>query len=49
MDFNIFLRRYKFLFFRLKDVAERSTSNPRDEVSGITTASKTLPEKQYTF
>lgn len=49
MDFNIFLRRYKFLFFRLKDAAERSASNPRDEVSGIATASKTLPERQYSF
>lgn len=28
MDFNIFLRRYKFLLFRLKDAAEQSASNP---------------------
>ena len=49
MDFNIFLRRYKFLLFRLKNAAKRSESNPRDEVSGIATASKTLPERQYTF
>lgn len=49
MDFNIFLRRYKFLLFRLKDAAKQSTSNPRDEVSWIATASKTLPERQYTF
>ena len=40
MDFNIFLRRYKFLLFRLKDAAKRSESNPRDEVSGIATAMK---------
>ena len=48
MDFNIFLRRYKFLLFRLKRRC-RAERNPRDEVSGIATASKTLPERQYTF
>ena len=48
MDFNIFLRRYKFLFFRLKDVTKQSERNPGRSLGdsdGITT----LPEKQYTF
>jgi len=49
MDFNIFLRRYKFLLFRLKDVAKQSTSNPRDEVSGIATASQLCPKGNTTF
>ena len=49
MDFNIFLRRYKFLLFRLKDANERSERNPRDEVSGDSDGITTLPERQYTF
>lgn len=49
MDFNIFLRRYKFLLFRLKDVAERSTSTPRDEVSGIATTSQLCPKGNTLF
>lgn len=34
MDFNIFLRRYKFLFFRLKNAAERSERNPQRSLGG---------------
>ncbi len=49
MDFNIFLRRYKFLLFRLKDAAEQSESNPRDEVSGIATASQLCPKGNTLF
>lgn len=49
MNFNIFLRRYKFLLFRLKNATEQSASNPRDEVSGDSDGITTLPEKQYSF
>ena len=49
MDFNIFLRRYKFLLFRLKDAAKQSASNPRDEVSGIATASQLCPKGNTLF
>ena len=49
MDFNIFLRRYKFLFFRLKNAAERSASNPLDEVSGVATASQLCPKSNTLF
>lgn len=48
MDFNIFLRRYKFLLFRLKDAAAQSERNPGRSLGdsdGITT----LPERQYNF
>lgn len=48
MDFNIFLRRYKFLLFRLKDAAKQSEHKPQRSLGdndGITT----LPERQYTF
>lgn len=34
MDFNIFLRRYKFLLFRLKEAAERSVCNPGRSLGG---------------
>lgn len=34
MDFNIFLRRYKFLFFRLKDAAKQSERNPATKSRG---------------
>lgn len=48
MDFNIFLRSYKFLLFRLKDAAKQSERNPGRSLGdsdGITT----LPKRQYTF
>jgi hypothetical protein len=48
MDFNIFLRRYKFLLFRLKDVAKRSERNPGRSLGG-SDGITTLPERQYTF
>ena len=49
MDFNIFLRRYKFLLFRLKDAAKQSESNPRNEVSGVATASQLCPKSNTLF
>lgn len=49
MNFNIFLRRYKFLLFRLKNATEQSASNPRDEVSGIATASQLCPKSNTLF
>ena len=49
MDFNIFLRRYKFLFFRLKDAAARSESNPRDEVSWDSDGIKNFARKAIHF
>jgi|GEM_PF-1335154 hypothetical protein len=42
MDFNIFLRRYKFLLFRLKRRC-RAERNPRDEVSWDSDGITTLP------
>ena len=49
MDFNIFLRRYKFLLFRLKDAAKRSESNPRDEVSWDSDGIKNFARKAIHF